>query len=553
MAFLDLVASMSSIQSAALRDTLPLLHHPSELQSPTTEGFTVQQRLADLFRQYDSSVHAPASDSDSAEYSGTPRDANRVTPANAAETLAVIIGSHHQRAAAGSSNSAAAKGGGKLEISLAEKAALMCDTVREWGKPFSPSQPPPQTTLKSLSRKLAKFRVAEGWIRTWVSLVLLHGVIPSAYNERGGDTENPGPIPHRTGGGSEEASMEAPSLVFPPYLALGIGRPVPLSILAMYFESFGEADFLDCTRMLTESSDPYAIRLSFFDRRVTEQVYQRLRGASSDDPRCAAISRAGPSSQLAAESGGGAPMEIIAITSCIMVDVRSSRLRGAADPRVVDVEQLCWSLPEAVDCCSEFGALASANGRPVSRLIMQASELCRATTVTSSDNNDAMGYLTSQVARSLARFYRAVGVSDYRGARVPSSASLTAIQATVPSPRAAAAATSPVVSVPGMEESLHITEVEGGLANRTTVMVRNIPPAYTSSRLLQEILETLLEQAGEDELAAVNAAVGAPFGIDFVYLPFNLKNRAGVSSSRASLATFSSSSGKLWLRKFNDY
>ncbi|KAF4699821.1 hypothetical protein FOZ62_017895, partial [Perkinsus olseni] len=129
----DLVASMSSMQSAALRDTLPLLHHPSELQSPTTEGFTVQQRLADLFRQYDSAVHAPASDSDLAEYSGTPRDANRVTPANAAETLAVIIGSHHQQAAAGSSNSAAAKEGGKLEISLAEKAALMCDTVREWG------------------------------------------------------------------------------------------------------------------------------------------------------------------------------------------------------------------------------------------------------------------------------------------------------------------------------------------------------------------------------------------------------------------------------------
>ncbi|KAF4699915.1 hypothetical protein FOZ63_006884, partial [Perkinsus olseni] len=146
-------------------------------------------------------------------------------------------------------------------------------------------------------------------------------------------------------------------------------------------------------------------------------------------------------------------------------------------------------------------------------------------------------YLTSQVARSLARFYRAVGVSDYRGARVPSSASLTAIQATVPSPRAAAAATSPVVSVPGMEESLHITEVEGGLANRTTVMVRNIPPAYTSSRLLQEILETLLEQAGEDELAAINAAVGAPFGIDFVYLPFNLKNRAGVSYGFVNLTT----------------
>ncbi|KAF4653655.1 hypothetical protein FOZ61_008847 [Perkinsus olseni] len=612
---------------------------------------------------YDSSVHAPASDSDLAEYSGTPRDANRVTPANAAETLAVIIGSHHQRAAAGSSNSAAAKEArGKLEISLAEKAALMCDTVREWGKPFSPPQPP-QTTVATKRFFLRGLALRDGHlsITPWLPDCfrfrrLRHG------GERGGGTENPGPIPHRTGGGSEEASMEAPSLVFPPYLALGIGRPVPLSILAMYFESFGEADFLDCTRMLTESSDPYAIRLSFFDRRVTEQVYQRLRGASSDDPRCAAISRAGRSSQLAAESGGGAPMEIIAITSCLMVDARSSRLRAAADPRVVDVELLCWSLPEAVDCCSEFGALASANGRPVSRLIMEASELCREvefhdsraaeafrnavkvleggggggggtaesssfpgsreeapqpppppprpplrtaagpaavraeqqppatplptipteplisartepgggggddlltttagvlqqqqqqppsprpTTTTpwgerSATTPPAPRYLTSQVARSLARFYRAVGVSDYRGAGVPSSASSTAIQAAAPSPRAAAASTSPVVTIPGMEESLHITEVEGGLAvttNRTTVMVRNIPPAYTSSRLLQEILETLLEQAGEDELAAVNAAVGAPFGIDFVYLPFNLKNRAGVSYGFVNLTT----------------
>ncbi|KAF4759250.1 hypothetical protein FOZ63_027916 [Perkinsus olseni] len=605
--------------SAALRDTLPLLHHPSELQSPTTESFTVQQRLADLFHQYDSSTYAPASDSDLAEYSGTPRDANKVTPANAAETLAFIIGSHHQQAAGGSSNSAATKEGGKLEISLAEKAALMCDTVREWGKPFGPSQPP-QTTVGEEAQQSEDGDVEEmqdvqvGKVEISAEKeaatasdtpAVVSGrteEILTSDNERGGGTENPGPIPHRTGGGSEEASMEDPSLVFPPYLALGIGRPVPLGILAMYFESFGEADFLDCTRMLTESSDPYAIRLSFFDRRVTEQVYQRLRGASGENPRCAAISHTGPASQLAAESGGGAPMEIIAITSCIMVDARSSRLRGAADPRVVDVEQLCWSLPEAVDCCSEFGAfreeapqqppstpplrIAVAAGPaavqaeqqqqqqepppttplpiiPTEPLISARTEpggggggggdglltttagvfqqqqppSPRPTTTTpwgerSATTPPAPRYLTSQVARSLARFYRAVGVSDYRGA-----ASSTAIQAAAPSPRAGAAATSPVVSVPGMEESLHVTEVEGGLANRTTVMVRNIPPAYTSSRLLQEILETLLEQAGEDELAAVNAAVGAPFGIDFVYLPFNLKNRAGVSYGFVNLTT----------------
>ncbi|KAF4699465.1 hypothetical protein FOZ62_010950 [Perkinsus olseni] len=674
-----------SIESAERRATVPVptsgvVKKPSELQSPTTESFTVQQRLADLFHQYDSSTYAPASDSDLAEYSGTPRDANKVTPANAAETLAFIIGSHHQQAAGGSSNSAATKEGGKLEISLAEKAALMCDTVREWGKPFGPSQPP-QTTVGEEAQQSEDGDVEEMQDVQCYCMASSprptstsadrqqqqqqRPSITSEISERGGGTENPGPIPHRTGGGSEEASMEDPSLVFPPYLALGIGRPVPLGILAMYFESFGEADFLDCTRMLTESSDPYAIRLSFFDRRVTEQVYQRLRGASGENPRCAAISHTGPASQLAAESGGGAPMEIIAITSCIMVDARSSRLRGAADPRVVDVEQLCWSLPEAVDCCSEFGALASANSRPVSRLVMHASELCREvefhdsraaeafrnavkvlegggggeggggrgaagspsfpvsreeapqqppstpplriavaagpaavqaeqqqqqqqpppttplpiipteplisartepggggggggdglltttagvfqqqqppsprpTTTTpwgerSATTPPAPRYLTSQVARSLARFYRAVGVSDYRGA-----ASSTAIQAAAPSPRAGAAATSPVVSVPGMEESLHVTEVEGGLANRTTVMVRNIPPAYTSSRLLQEILETLLEQAGEDELAAVNAAVGAPFGIDFVYLPFNLKNRAGVSYGFVNLTT----------------
>lgn len=57
-----------------------------------------------------------------------------------------------------------------------------------------------------------------------------------------------------------------------------------------------------------------------------------------------------------------------------------------------------------------------------------------------------------------------------------------------------------------------------------------------------------LELAGEEELATVNAAVGAPFGIDFVYLPFNLKNRAGVRFSRFTLLLVFLIIGELWLR-----
>ncbi|EER14344.1 hypothetical protein Pmar_PMAR005599, partial [Perkinsus marinus ATCC 50983] len=452
----------------------------------------------------------------------------------------------------------------------------------------------------------------------------------SVSSSSGRSADNPASSPPGFPG-----EADGPSLIFPPYLALGIGRPVSLSNLAMYFESFGEADFLDCTRMLTESTDSYAIRLSFFDRRVTERVFQRFQSASTDDPRCGAISCTGASVITSAEPSSGVPMEIIAIISCKLVRSRLPTLGGeAADPRVVNVEQLCWSLPEAVDCCSEFGALASANGTSISASVMQGTELCRevefydsraaeafrnaimvlersregrssvntslgeitapgspsaaqppptvpheplitprtepggagllaaaplplqpqVTTPQptpwggrSATTSPAPRYLTSQVARSLARFYRAVGVSDYKvSGALPSSSSSSSSSAAAaaaspmqslvaPSPQTTAAYTTALI--PGVEESLQIPEIESGFVNRTTVMVRNIPPAYTSSRLLQEILETMLELAGEEELATVNAAVGAPFGIDFVYLPFNLKNRAGVSYGFVNLTT----------------
>ncbi|KAF4656667.1 hypothetical protein FOL47_008820 [Perkinsus chesapeaki] len=593
-----------------------------------------------------------------ADYSGSPRDGFQFGPASLAETVAVIIATSQ-------------KSGKQLELSVAERKGMVCETLREWGKPFIPDDmkniPPAPAGEAASSPKSADTKeddVNDDDAGKDAMSDVPKCTSSSQPSDAGGGSVNPAAQREATEGGQPIQQQQQrgdydpppPSMTTPVYLALGLGRPVPLSTLAIFFESFGEAESLDCSRMLTEVSDPYAVYLSFFDRRVTEAVYSRFGDASVEEPRCAAISRAGSSSSSSPMQQQQHPtsppestpskevpptVEVIAITSC---RIESSKFYPTTDPRLVDITHLCWSLPEAIQCCSEFGALASVNGGPLAASPSGSSEICQQVEFFDSRSADAFRgaikvlegegpisgveeggegsvpeeppmtmspppaaaasmvatqqpliSVTSALEEGLplspqqqppphpspleampAQLASMVGMADFMptagkvcgpDAAIDAFSSYTIVPGTSSSSSSspAAAATAAVASLmsslagaqtspnatalstlaqmttggfEGAMQQQQTTEAEHeGSVNATTVMVRNIPPAYTSSKLLQEILETLLENSAEDELAAVNASVSAPFGIDFVYLPFNLKNRAGVSYGFVNLAT----------------